>query len=252
MKKILNLLLAAMVALPMIADGNLSLRNVMDGTFYPERYYSIVPMNDGEHFARMSNDRKMVLQCSFKSGEVVDTLFECVEGLDRVPNVVEKCRVGLYLLDDFVEQFGHKECDGALAHIEGYGLEWSCQSHLLYAVDLGLGAINGHDVEQKHRLKERTFAPLASSRFSKPLHHIVLPALSVGQQVGNHRRFAIFERVEHYGSGFVLLHKGLIVRGLLFFGGRSAPRAYATLATLGLAGGADVAAVEYEPMVGDG
>lgn len=76
MKKILNLLLAAMVALPMIADGNLSLRNVMDGTFYPERYYSIVPMNDGEHFARMSNDRKMVLQCSFKSGEVVDTLFD--------------------------------------------------------------------------------------------------------------------------------------------------------------------------------
>lgn len=76
MKKILNLLLAAMVALPMLADGNLSLRNVMDGTFYPERYYSIVPMNDGEHFARMSNDRKMVLQCSFKSGEVVDTLFD--------------------------------------------------------------------------------------------------------------------------------------------------------------------------------
>ena len=76
MKKILNLLLAAMVALPLMADGNLSLGNVMDGTFYPERYYSIVPMNDGEHFARMSNDRKMVLQCSFKSGEVVDTLFD--------------------------------------------------------------------------------------------------------------------------------------------------------------------------------
>ena len=76
MKKILNLLLATLVALPMMADGKLSLRNVMDGTFYPERYYSIVPMNDGEHFARMSNDRKMVLQCSFKSGEVVDTLFD--------------------------------------------------------------------------------------------------------------------------------------------------------------------------------
>ena len=76
MKKILNLLLATLVALPIMADGKLSLRNVMDGTFYPERYYSIVPMNDGEHFARMSNDRKMVLQCSFKSGEVVDTLFD--------------------------------------------------------------------------------------------------------------------------------------------------------------------------------
>ena len=76
MKKILNLLLATLVSLPMMADGKLSLRNVMDGTFYPERYYSIVPMNDGEHFARMSNDRKMVLQCSFKSGEVVDTLFD--------------------------------------------------------------------------------------------------------------------------------------------------------------------------------
>lgn len=76
MKKILNLLLATLVALPIMADGKLSLKNVMDGTFYPERYYSIVPMNDGEHFARMSNDRKMVLQCSFKSGEVVDTLFD--------------------------------------------------------------------------------------------------------------------------------------------------------------------------------
>lgn len=75
MKRITTLLLAAMVTLPILADGNLSLRNVMDGTFYPERYYSIVPMSDGEHFARMSNDRKMVLRCSFKSGEVVDTLF---------------------------------------------------------------------------------------------------------------------------------------------------------------------------------
>ncbi|MBR6648045.1 MAG: DPP IV N-terminal domain-containing protein, partial [Bacteroidaceae bacterium] len=85
MKRITTLLLAAMVTLPILADGNLSLRNVMDGTFYPERYYSIVPMSDGEHFARMSNDRKMVLRCSFKSGEVVDTLFNAAtaRGFDK-------------------------------------------------------------------------------------------------------------------------------------------------------------------------
>jgi dipeptidyl-peptidase-4 len=33
-------------------------------------------MNDGEHFAKMSGDRKMVLSYSFKTGEVTDTIFD--------------------------------------------------------------------------------------------------------------------------------------------------------------------------------
>ena len=85
MKKIINLLFVALMTLPIMAQSNLSLRNLMDGTFSPERYYSIVPMADGEHFARMSNDRTMVLQCSFKNGEVVDTLFDAAtaRGFDK-------------------------------------------------------------------------------------------------------------------------------------------------------------------------
>lgn len=57
------------------AGNNVTLRDVMYGGFWPKTYAAIEPMADGEHFARMSDDRSMILMGSFRNGEIVDTLF---------------------------------------------------------------------------------------------------------------------------------------------------------------------------------
>lgn len=54
----------------------------MYGGYWPQTYAAIQPMADGEHFARMSNDRSMILMGSFKNGEIVDTLFNAATARD--------------------------------------------------------------------------------------------------------------------------------------------------------------------------
>lgn len=85
MKKTISFILSAIVAAPLFAGTPLSLKDVIQGTFWPQTYSAIKPMADGEHFARMSSDRTMILQCSFKSGEVTDTIFNAAtaRGFDK-------------------------------------------------------------------------------------------------------------------------------------------------------------------------
>lgn len=85
MKKFFTLLFTALVALQISAQKNFELKNIIYGAYYPQRYSAIVPMNDGNHFARLSSDRTMVLQCSFKNGEVTDTIFNSAtaRGFDK-------------------------------------------------------------------------------------------------------------------------------------------------------------------------
>lgn len=75
MKRIFSFMLAALVALPLLADGKFSLPGAMS-SFWAQRYSAIEPMADGEHFARLGGGNKLILKCSFKSGEVVDTIFD--------------------------------------------------------------------------------------------------------------------------------------------------------------------------------
>ncbi|MBQ7362416.1 MAG: S9 family peptidase [Bacteroidaceae bacterium] len=76
MKKTLLFLLSFATAMATYAAGrDLQLKEVVNGTFSPKGFSSIHPMNDGEHFAKMSSDRTMVLCHSFKTGEVTDTIF---------------------------------------------------------------------------------------------------------------------------------------------------------------------------------
>ncbi|MBP3613821.1 MAG: S9 family peptidase [Bacteroidaceae bacterium] len=74
MKRIFSLMLAALVALPLLAEGKFTLSGAMSA-FWAQRYSAIEPMADGEHFARLGGGGKLILKCSFKSGEVVDTIF---------------------------------------------------------------------------------------------------------------------------------------------------------------------------------
>ena len=68
-----------------IAGNDITLRDVMYGGYWPQTYAAIKPMADGEHFARMSSDRTMILMGSFKDGSIVDTLFNVAtaRGFDK-------------------------------------------------------------------------------------------------------------------------------------------------------------------------
>ena len=85
MRKSFLLLMAMCFATLSFAEKNVTLRDVMHGGYWPQTYAAIKPMADGEHFARMSDDRSMILKGSFKNGEIVDTLFNAAtaRGFDQ-------------------------------------------------------------------------------------------------------------------------------------------------------------------------
>ena len=85
MKNILTLIIAAIAATTIQAGDKFKLTDAMYGGYWPQTYAAIKPMADGEHFARMSNDRTMILMGNFKDGEIVDTLFNAAtaRGFDK-------------------------------------------------------------------------------------------------------------------------------------------------------------------------
>ena len=85
MKHLLSLIICTMAAIAVNAGKDITLHDVMRGGFWPQTYAAIKPMNDGEHFARMSDDRTMILKGSFKNGAIVDTLFNAAtaRGFDK-------------------------------------------------------------------------------------------------------------------------------------------------------------------------
>ena len=85
MKQLFSLLIAVALAFNATAGDKITLNDVMYGGYWPQTYAAIKPMADGEHFARMSSDRSMILKGSFKNGEIVDTLFNAAtaRGFDK-------------------------------------------------------------------------------------------------------------------------------------------------------------------------
>ena len=75
MKHLFSLFTLFMMSLSAIAGDKVTLSDVMYGGYWPQTYAAIKPMADGEHFARMSDDRSLILKGSFKNGAIVDTLF---------------------------------------------------------------------------------------------------------------------------------------------------------------------------------
>ena len=75
MRNLFSFLVALCITSSAFAGNDVTLRDVMYGGYWPQTYAAIKPMADGEHFARMSDDRTMILKGSFKNGEIVDTLF---------------------------------------------------------------------------------------------------------------------------------------------------------------------------------
>ena len=85
MKHIFSFIIAVAVATATFAGDKFKLTDAMYGGYWPQTYAAIQPMADGEHFARMSNDRTMILKGSFKDGEIVDTIFNAAtaRGFDK-------------------------------------------------------------------------------------------------------------------------------------------------------------------------
>lgn len=91
MKKTLLIALSIIISSTLSAhthpsgNADYNLREIIKGAYWPERYTTITPMADGESFARMSNDRSMILKCSFKDGAVIDTIFNAAtaRGFDK-------------------------------------------------------------------------------------------------------------------------------------------------------------------------
>ena len=85
MKKFLAIIITAVVTTTTFAGEKFKLTDAMYGGYWPQTYAAIKPMADGEHFARMSNDRTMILMGSFKDGSIVDTLFNAANtrGFDK-------------------------------------------------------------------------------------------------------------------------------------------------------------------------
>ena len=85
MKKFLAIIITAVVTATTFAGEKFKLTDAMYGGYWPQTYAAIKPMADGEHFARMSNDRTMILMGSFKDGSIVDTLFNAAStrGFDK-------------------------------------------------------------------------------------------------------------------------------------------------------------------------
>ena len=110
MKQLFSLFAAMLITSLAFAGDNVTLRDVMYGGYWPQTYAAIKPMADGEHFARMSDDRTMILKGSFKNGEIVDTLFNAatargfnekrIDGYEFSPNekliLLQTKTIGIY------------------------------------------------------------------------------------------------------------------------------------------------------------
>lgn len=76
MKRIFLTLLTAALTLSMTATAHeVTLDELMNGTYSTRSLGHIVPLADGEHYAQTAPGGNAILRYSFKTGEVVDTLF---------------------------------------------------------------------------------------------------------------------------------------------------------------------------------
>ena len=110
MRKLFSFLVALCIASAAFAGKDVTLHDVMYGGYWPQTYAAIKPMADGEHFARMSDDRTMILKGSFKNGEIVDTIFNAatargfnekrIDGYEFSPNekliLLQTRTIGIY------------------------------------------------------------------------------------------------------------------------------------------------------------
>ena len=81
LKKLFSLLVSLMVVSSAVAQ--LNLKDLTDGKYRPVSPDGVNPMADGESYARIEDDKRIV-RCSFKDGKVEETLFDVDDVRGRV------------------------------------------------------------------------------------------------------------------------------------------------------------------------
>ncbi len=116
-----------------IAAGELSLKDLCNGVYNAKRIYGVTPLQDGESYCRLSEDKKQVLKFSFRTGEQTGVLFD-------VDNVK-----------------GHLK----LSSVDGYVLSPD-ESHMLIQTETHSIYRRSHTaVYYIYNVKNRTLAPLS-------------------------------------------------------------------------------------------
>lgn len=96
MKKIMVMaacLLMSLVGVAQTAD-NITLRDVTSGTYSPQYIYGVNPMNDGETYTQLSDDRKRIVRRSFKNGKEVGVVFD----VDKVRGDIKLSGIDGYIM----------------------------------------------------------------------------------------------------------------------------------------------------------
>ena len=75
MKKFFALALFAIATISLFAQ-NISLDDVVYYRYMPRRISGLRPMADGESYSKISDDGTKILRCSYKTGEVTETLLD--------------------------------------------------------------------------------------------------------------------------------------------------------------------------------
>ena len=125
-----------------------------------------------------------------------------VQRLGRTPHEIEKRPVRLALPDEAVQNLGHKQRHGRFPDIERKALQHKPRAHLLEAVHLLPRGFQPLELDGEHRLEQRQLRTPAAAA-ADPLHHVAAAASDIGQQVGDHRRVAVFERMQHDAAALV-------------------------------------------------
>ena len=76
MKKTALLIISLFLLLSLKAAGSISLKDIVDGRYSAQALHGVRPLNDGESFARISEDSKSIIKYSFKTGNQTGTLFD--------------------------------------------------------------------------------------------------------------------------------------------------------------------------------
>lgn len=82
MKKLSILIVLCLCTLLGTARQHVTLQDLARGTYYPEGIRGIKPTLDGEHYTRISPDRKKIVKYSFKTGQEVATVFDVTTARD--------------------------------------------------------------------------------------------------------------------------------------------------------------------------
>ncbi|MDR1561687.1 MAG: S9 family peptidase [Dysgonamonadaceae bacterium] len=99
--KLFIYLLACGLFIPVVASAQITLDDIIGGRFSTKGVGGLRSLPDGEHFTRLSEDRKMILRYAWKTQQIVDTLFDVAKAretrLDKIEGY-EICQTGLRIV----------------------------------------------------------------------------------------------------------------------------------------------------------